>query len=331
MPDPQSIMPELTYWKIDECAAYFGQFHVCGWCHVPGAAISEVEIEFKDGDVFRLRSFGLASPDVDTFCGPGAQNVRFDEWITITPRLAGRPFLLRCRMSDGRTFVGSDALTNAAWGDPYFQSWENFLSMLASFPCGSVLELGSRARSAVTRRHRIPTNLEYVGVDIVAGPNVDIVADAHELSSALAGRKFVAVFSTSVFEHLAMPWKVVLEMNRALTNGGLVYTATHQSFPVHDEPWDFWRYSQHTWKCLFNRETGFDLVDAVVGEPARIFACRTSDMTRDLPLSRAWLGSACIARKVSDSILSWPVSLSSLALGEYPSGVLSVRPTTDPV
>lgn len=324
-------MPDLTYWKIDECAVYFDRIHVCGWCHVPGEKIATVHLDFGDGTVFRLESFGLASADVDGYCGPGASNVRFDEWIAIPAGLAGKPFQVRCSLPDGRIFVGRDALTNAAWGDPYFNSWERFLAMLPLFPSGKVLEIGSRARSAITRRHRIPSHLEYLGVDILPGPNVDLIADVHDLGCALDSQRFVAVFSTSVFEHLAMPWKVVLELNRALVCGGIIYTATHQTFPMHEEPWDFWRYSQHSWRCLFNQETGYEVLETFVGEPARIHPCRTSENTRDVYLSPAWLGAACIARKVSDTLLSWPVPMSSVTAATYPSGALIVPPSSDPV
>lgn len=324
------VVPELSFWKIDECAVYYDRLHVRGWCHVPGADITRVELQFAEDVVLPVRSFGHSSPDVDAACGPGAGHVRFDECLPIPDGFAGKPFVLRCTLADGQIYFGRDALTNAAWGDAYFNSWENFLAALAKFDSGAVLEIGSRARSGITRRHRVPRHLEYVGVDIVAGPNVDLVADAHELSRALEGRKFIAAFSTSVFEHLAMPWKVALELNRVLEPGGIVYTASHQTFPVHDEPWDFWRYSPHTWSCLFNAETGFEVVETAVGERARIYPCRTSDVTRDLHLSPAWLGSACLARKVAETSLTWPVSTSSVTKSAYPAGSLTCPATSDP-
>jgi len=80
------------------------------------------------------------------------------------PESLGQAFILRFTLADGSTQIGEDALTNAAWGDPYFQSWENFLTALAKFERGAVLEVGSRARSAITRSHRIPPQLTYVGM-----------------------------------------------------------------------------------------------------------------------------------------------------------------------
>ena len=86
---------------------------------------------------------------------------------------------------------------------------------------GRVLEIGARARSGVTRRELFPPPVVYVGLDVSAGPNVDVVGDAHHLSQFVTG-KFDAAFSISTFEHLLMPWKVVLELNKILRDGGLV-------------------------------------------------------------------------------------------------------------
>ena len=317
-------------WKIDECAVYFDRLHLRGWCHHAGVPIERVELIYPDAAItLPVASFGQPSDDVAAGLGPTAARARFDEWLTAPAEALGQAFILRFTLADGSTRLGEDALTNAAWGDPYFQSWENFITHLGTFPRGAVLEVGSRARSAITRSHRIPPQLTYVGMDILPGPNVDIVGDAHELAQLLGDRKFVAIFSTSVFEHLLMPWKVALEMNRVLEPGGIVYTSTHQTWPIHEEPWDFWRYSKTTWQALFNSATGFEILEAVVGEPARIHACRTSSVTRDMPHSPAYLGSASLVRKISDTALTWPVPVATATATMYPAGELTVAPTTN--
>ena len=325
MPTVPSVL-----WKIDECAVYFDRLHLRGWCHHPAQSIQRVELVYPHVALaLPVASFGQPSPDVAAGLGAGAAHARFDEWITAPAEVLGHDFILRFILSDGSVALGEDALTNAAWGDPYFQSWENFIAHLGTFERGSVLEIGSRARSAITRSHRIPPQLTYLGLDILPGPNVDLVGDAHELSAVLGDRKFVAIFSTSVFEHLLMPWKVALEMNRVLEPGGIVYTSTHQTWPVHEEPWDFWRFSRHAWQALFNAATGFEIIEAVVGEPGRIHACRTSTVTRDMPSSPAYLGSAALVRKISDTALTWPVPVSTATATMYPAGELTVAPTAN--
>lgn len=319
--------PEAAQWKIEECAVYFNRLHVRGWCHHRAQPIVCVEALLNDNLPYPLASFGLPSPDIAATLGPHAAQARFDDWLTAPPALLGENFSLRLWFADGSSLICEDALTNCAQGDPYFQSWENFLMRVAQFESGTVLEIGSRARSAITRRHRIPDRLDYVGLDILPGPNVDVVGDAHELSRIFPEKRFVAVFSTSVFEHLAMPWKVALELNKILAPGGIVYTSTHQTWPPHEEPWDFWRFSQHSWQTLFNAATGFEVLEAVVGEPARVHACRTSSVTRSMPDSLAWLGAASIVRKTHDTTLAWPVTVGDITPSMYPAGELAVPPT----
>jgi hypothetical protein len=319
------------HWKIDECALYFERMKVRGWGYHPTKTVVALELVLdKSGQRIPLRSFGAVSPDIAAVFGPRAENVRFDEWIQGSAWL-GTPFSIVFRFADGGEEVGSDGLTNAAGGDPYYQSWENFIQALDQFESGAVLEIGSRARSAISRKHRIPDRLEYVGLDILAGPNVDVIGDAHELAALFPDRKFVAAFSTSVFEHLLMPWKVALEFNSVLELGGIVYTATHQTWPLHEEPWDFWRFSRDTWRALFNPASGFEILEAVMGEPARVHACRTSEITKDMACSPAYLGSASLVRKVAPAAAAWPAPRQLGVVDLYPGGELSTRPTADRV
>jgi len=188
------------------------------------------------------------------------------------------------------------------------------------------LEIGSRARSAVSVRQLLPAKLEYVGLDLLAGPNVDVVGDAHNLSGLFPARRFTAALARSVFEHLAMPWKVVIELNRVLEMGGIVFITTHQTWVLHEEPWDFWRFSSHTWPCLFNRETGFEIMEVAHGEPARIHPMWDSPIVRDMPAHPAFLSSAVIARKIGETSLTWNVPTPSAVKGHYPPGDLERPP-----
>jgi hypothetical protein len=318
-------------WKVDECAAYHDRLHLCGWAFQPSPRIAKIEAVFPSpATVVPLTNVHLPSPDVAAAVDPAATHARFDEWLLAPPDALGYDFTLRFTFEDGTTHDTESALRNAIAGDPFFESFGHFLAQLQTLPAGgTVLEIGSRARSALTRRQHIPAHLDYLGLDILPGPNVDLVGDAHELTALLGGRRFVAAMSFSVFEHLAMPWKVALELNHVLTPGGLIYTQTHQTWPMHEEPWDFWRFSRHSWQTLFNSATGFEIVEAVCGEPARIHACRTNPVTRDLPGSReAYLGSASIVRKISDTTLTWPVPVAVAARDSYPAGELSKAPVS---
>jgi hypothetical protein len=315
-------------WKIDECSSHFGRLHLRGWCFHATLPITEVEAVFPaPAFIAPLVSFGQLSPDVAASIDPGATRCRFDEWLPVPAGALGRDFSLRFTFADLTTADSGSVLADACIGDPFFVCWDHFVDRLRTLKSGTVLEIGSRARSALTYRALVPANLDYVGMDILPGPNVDVVGDAHELEKMFGRHRFVAAFSRSVFEHLAMPWKIALELNRVLIPGCLVFTGTHQTWPLHEEPWDFWRFSQHSWRTLFNSATGFEVLEAACGEPARIHPVRSNPATHGLPDHPAFLGSASIARKISETAPSWEVSLEEAAHGKYPPGELTQPPS----
>jgi hypothetical protein len=176
-----------------------------------------------------------------------------------------------------------------------------------------------RARSGTTHRDRFHPPLEYVGFDVSPGPNVDIVGDAHHLSRFLA-EKFSAAFSISTFEHLLIPWKVVLELNKVLNEGAVVYTQTHQAWPLHDAPWDFWRLSQDAWHGLYNRHTGFEIVKAMHAETAFLSPARLPPHFRGFDHAPCYLGSACIARKIGRPEVAWEAEMDGIYNLAYDHG-----------
>jgi SAM-dependent methyltransferase len=128
---------------------------------------------------------------------------------------------------------------------------------------GRLLDIGGRDRSGLDYSSHYPNN-EVTVIDILPGENVHVVGDAHQLSSHFEPETFDAVLSVSVFEHLLIPWKVVLEINKVLKIGGFGLIHTHQSIGMHDAPWDFWRFSDNSWKALFNKNTGFEIVETAM-------------------------------------------------------------------
>jgi 2-polyprenyl-3-methyl-5-hydroxy-6-metoxy-1,4-benzoquinol methylase len=88
--------------------------------------------------------------------------------------------------------------------------------------------------------------------------NVDVVGDAHTMSKQLPNGHFNVTMSFSVFEHLAMPWKVVLEMNEVMAPNGVASFGHTKAG---------WRFSLSAWAALFNPATGFRIIDAASAEP----------------------------------------------------------------
>ena len=206
----------------------------------------------------------------------------------------------------------------AALNDPAHAVATRFQSMLAQAPPGRLLEVGARARSGIVRRDLVPPGWEYSGFDIAAGPNVDVLGDAHQLSRHYPAQHFDAVSAYSVLEHLLMPWKFVIELNRVLKPGALGLFTTHQCWPLHDQPWDFWRFSDQAWAALLNPATGFEIIEARMGEPAFIVANKCHAQTAFAEVPAGALASFVLFRKTGETGLDWNVDLGAITKTSYP-------------
>ena len=136
-----------------------------------------------------------------------------------------------------------------------------------------LMELGGRIVGPWTESRR-PTYAgaaRFVGFDIHPADGVDVVGDAHQMSNLVGRNSFDAIMSTAVFEHLAMPWIVAAEINRTLRLGGLSYQVTMQTWPVHEQPNDFWRFTDEALALLFGPLHGFEVLSAGMAQRIRMY------------------------------------------------------------
>jgi len=179
--------------------------------------------------------------------------------------------------------------------------WVDYLSGTFNKKGMRVLELGSRNVTGVNLRSRF-ADADYVGFDFYAGENVDIVGDAHGLSSYFREEeRFDLIFSSAVFEHLCMPWIVAEEIQKLLNVGGYVFVETHFSFMSHERPWNFFQFSDMALRALFNDSLGFDLVDRGMSNPMSGFFAHAADRhLKYLPVTELYCHSAILCRKRCD-------------------------------
>lgn len=204
--------------------------------------------------------------------------------------------------------------------DEFHSLFQSFVGMVNELEAPRILEIGSRARSGNLNTSGFRTDTSYCGMDILEGPNVHIVGDAHRLSESLSPESFDAAFSISVFEHLAMPWKVAVELNRVLKPGGLVYTATHPTWPAHDRPWDFFRFSSDAFRAIFHPLSGFEILEVREGLPCRIVPLGKEPSMHKLERCVSHLAVGVIARKIAppDPRLRWDIDLKEFLTTHYP-------------
>jgi len=89
-----------------------------------------------------------------------------------------------------------------------------------------------------------PADANVICVYIQAGPGVDLVADAHNMSS-VEDNSIDCVVTMSTLEHVRHPTQVISEIHRILKPGGTVFINVPFVFPYHADPDDFYRFSHH--------------------------------------------------------------------------------------
>lgn len=196
--------------------------------------------------------------------------------------------------------------------------YHRFRAALARLSRPTIVDVGGRDRSDFDRRHDFP-GAEYIVVDVLPGANVDIVGDAHELSRVVAPESADAVIAVATFEHLLMPWKATVEINRVLKPGGLVCIVTHQTLALHDMPWDFWRLSADAWDGLLNAFTGFEIVERAQSREQFVIPYLYHPAKWDAEQAAGFELIGVIARKCGPARVDWPVPLSEVIATRYPT------------
>ena len=199
-------------------------------------------------------------------------------------------------------------------------NWPKFLKDHYDKEGFDVLEIGSRKVTGSTFREMFE-KANYVGFDYHPGENVDVIGDAHKLGTYF-DKKFDLIFSSAVFEHLVMPWKVALEIIGLLKTGGVCFTETHYSFSNHERPWHFFQFSEEALRVLFPEKLGMKCIKMNVSNPIEgYFTNASSPYLRGQKVMDMWCHSECLVQKVFEvKELSWNDVLLEDLVGktEYP-------------
>lgn len=94
------------------------------------------------------------------------------------------------------------------------------------------------------------THTFYVSTDI-RGENVSVLSDLHFLP--FKNSSINIVLNTQVLEHVYNPDKVISEFSRMLKTGGRLYLTASQGWSLHEEPYDYYRYTSYGLEYLFRK------------------------------------------------------------------------------
>lgn len=90
-------------------------------------------------------------------------------------------------------------------------------------------------------------DIDVIALDVYESQNVSLIADGHDIP--LLDESVDAVWIQAVLEHVVDAGRVVEEIHRVLKFGGLVYADSPFLWPVHEQAYDFvrWTASGHRW------------------------------------------------------------------------------------
>jgi len=103
----------------------------------------------------------------------------------------------------------------------------------------NTLEIGSRNINGSPREF---FSGPYYGIDMIAGPGVDEVINAHDL---FWKDKYEVILCCEVLEHDDAFWITMKNIGHLLAPGGhLILTTRGIGFPFHEYPGDYWRFTK---------------------------------------------------------------------------------------
>jgi glycosyltransferase involved in cell wall biosynthesis/SAM-dependent methyltransferase len=309
--------------------------YVSGWAHHGHIPVTAITLRRGDAVVGQEPTL---RPDLARFW-PEVAAVVHSGFALYLPGAPDAPLDLKVTTASGSLCLRLDLPDHPVppprWDDesPLATLPDHLARVLEGAAAGPVLAIGLRGhdtaqaddfRAALAGR-------EVIVADIHAGPGVDVVVDAHDLTSVFRPHQFAAVYSSCLLEHLAAPWLMAAQVNRVLMPGGLSAHLAPTAWPEHAQPSDFWRFTRFGMHELFGPRTGFEVVTEDVGadvrlHPAGAWGARQHAMPTLATPALAWL----IARKTRDldpDEVRWPYDAQEVMTdgSPYPVGGLTTE------
>lgn len=123
-----------------------------------------------------------------------------------------------------------------------------------------IAEIGSYNVNGSIRPLFDAPSWRYTGLDLTAGPGVDVVLPAPYEWPALSGA-FDVVVSVNTLEHIPAPWRWIRAVGSILRFGGLLLLIAPNTWEFHEYPVDCWRVWPDGLRALFD-EARIETLDA---------------------------------------------------------------------
>lgn len=138
------------------------------------------------------------------------------------------------------------------------QTWVTEAARLSDAPAFKVLDAGSGIAPYRNLFDKVTYHTaDFAQVDKTYG-QIDFVCDLAEIP--VEDCSYDLVLATQVLEHISDPISVLTEFHRILKPGGQAWMSAPLFYHEHEQPFDFYRYTQFAWRHMADR-AGFQSVD----------------------------------------------------------------------
>lgn len=152
--------------------------------------------------------------------------------------------------------------------------WSDFIRELNNSVTNGQLVFDAGAGDGHWKEH-FKSEVNYISMDLGVGDssvnysNLDIVGDLRTIP--LANETVDTLICIQVLEHVPEPWTVIGEFNRIMKKGASLFLTLPHSVPIHQEPYDFYRYTKYGVQYLlqlYNFEIEF--IEPQLGNTSKI-------------------------------------------------------------
>jgi ubiquinone/menaquinone biosynthesis C-methylase UbiE len=142
----------------------------------------------------------------------------------------------------------------------YLSLHKDVKNAIAEYANGKVLDIGCGNKPY--EKEFLENSKEYIGCDIVQSSlqKVDVICDATNLP--FHAGEFDAVFSLQTIEHIAEHQQMLNEAYRVLKPGGYIVVSGPFYWPLHEEPYDYFRFTANGFSYVFHK-AGFTVENII--------------------------------------------------------------------
>lgn len=164
-----------------------------------------------------------------------------------------------------------------------------------------VLDVGSYDVNGTYKSLFSEAGFEYIGLDMSAGPNVNVVPDDMYNWEIIENESFDYIISGQAFEHIEYPWLTIREMKKKLKEDGLICIIAPNGLAEHRYPVDCWRFYSDGMKALANW-CNLEVIEVSVGGVPDLYSSmKFDDMWNDVCVV------ACKSNKVKNKYKDKPM------------------------